>query len=74
MRSVSANLIISIDVDCPYCEKGIDILHSEDFDYDNDLTRQTFRDDKPWGNDELHDIDGACPHCKKQFKVTDVQF
>jgi len=64
MKTVTATLVIEVLVDCPVCDRLIDILREADTDgYDH--------------NDEGHVIEQACPDGNwydkhKKFSVSDV--
>jgi len=54
---------ISLWVDCPHCEKDIDLMN-EDYKYDNYFCELIFNNE--W--DEIdHGVD--CPACGKSFQV-----
>lgn len=70
-NEVIGTLCIEVNIGCPNCGNYFDILHSEDFDDNYAVSSQLFELDS-WDNEDLHDIEGACPNCKQKIKVTGV--
>ena len=65
IKEVSAEVYLSVDVDCPECESSIDI-------------REKVNDAGAWLPDRLSipkcEIEVKCPDCETLFMVTQVDY
>ena len=67
--SVSATLVMELNVNCPECGKRFDLFRSS-FNDDGELHRQTDRWEIP-AEDRLH-AHVHCPECSGEFEVNGV--
>ena len=72
MKKTDAQINIQVNVDCPHCERFIDLLDAEIYsklNEDGHLYVRLFGD--KFGCDDFNEII-ACPECKKDFKIESV--
>lgn len=67
MKKVEATLDASLDVDCPDCDRRIDLFDGDD---DGIYTPPIFNND--W--DRLKDEEVTCPHCGEEFLIEKVEW
>lgn len=70
MKKAIAFLDWSLDVDCPHCEKIVDLVKLEGDAGDNSFSHRIFTNN--W--DDLKDWDIECPHCLNDFKLDHVEY
>lgn len=67
MKKSDIYLQFYLNVDCPYCERYIDIAdHDEDFVFANAIFSNKW--------DDLEDQEFECPHCFKTFLINKVEY
>jgi len=67
MLPVNAQLSWSLDARCPHCGRYIDLKNCGDGE---DFARAIFNNN--WG--ALKGVEVACPHCKKDFLIGEVEY
>ena len=60
----------SLDVDCPHCEREVDLVRLEADAGDNSIAGRIFNN--RW--DHLKDWLIECPHCKHDFQIDHVEY
>jgi hypothetical protein len=73
MEPVRATLIIELNVDCPECIHGFDLIADTNLNEEGDLMRQTIADDR-WEVDADYRLKcwTICPECSVEFEVQGV--
>lgn len=73
MKKTNADIGISINVECPYCEEYINLLELTEMTDDGYIYSACFRDDEKWGcngfNEKIE-----CPECKKEFMIENINY
>ena len=60
----------SLDIECPHCEKEIDLVDYESNSEDNYLSVKIFTN--KW--DEISGFLVECPHCHHDFQIDKVEY
>lgn len=71
MKTVAANLVIELNVECPHCEHFFDLLSETDLNDEGFLIRDAISDDR-WSvpaNERIECDEVYCPECEKVFAV-----
>jgi len=70
MNTVTADLIIELNVVCPECGHYFNLLTETDLNDEGDLLHQTIDDDR-WliDSDDRLNCSPACPKCSEKFEV-----
>jgi hypothetical protein len=63
----TATLTCSLDVECPKCEKEVDLLYEDE---DNGVSRAIFNNN--WG--DLNGYEVKCPECGHEFTLDGVEY
>lgn len=70
MKQATAFLEYSINVDCPHCEKEVDLLDVESNAGDNSISAIVFTNE--W--DQLKGWPIECPHCHMDFELAGLEY
>lgn len=79
LKTVKAQMIIELNVDCPNCEKFINLLdesetNERDLNDDEFLLKQALPDNENWmdAHEKFACDDVVCSECKTKFNVKEL--
>lgn len=72
MKKADAQISISINIDCPYCEETIDLMDFQYLKDDGYIYSELLRSDG-FGKDDWDEV-VECPECNKEFLVGTVEW
>jgi C4-type Zn-finger protein len=71
MKNATAEIHLSMNVECPHCEDDINLLELTELTDDGWIYNKTMPDDRTWGCEDFR-YKLQCPSCKENFMIKDV--
>lgn len=70
MKQAMAYIEFELNVDCPYCDKEVDLVEVQSDGGDNSINARVFMN--KW--DELKGWPIECPHCHMDFELAGLEY
>ena len=73
MKKTTADINLSIDCSCPYCDNLFDLLDCNEMTDDGLLYKKAMNDKKGWGCADFNE-EVMCPECHNEFIVEQINY